>query len=299
MKSTAYRPALGGSRRGARGFTLIELLVSLAVIGLLLALLVPAVQSVRESGRGTQCRSNLHQVITAFNNYEQTYRAFPSNAFGPYYQAIGPFIEILPGQEEVAVYACPSETWADGSIRFGRVSYLPNNGVYQRRPGGDGILGSYKNPTSAQDITDGLSNTAALSERPVIPGTEVALAADPKNLSPQEQRWFVTVLPNEHDTIPAFADECEKSPRGKGFELMQDLVYHHVVPPNRLNCYNGWPDNEAVIPYALTAASDHPQGVNLTLADGSIRFVSDAIAREVWWAIGTRSGGESAGLSAL
>jgi prepilin-type N-terminal cleavage/methylation domain-containing protein/prepilin-type processing-associated H-X9-DG protein len=63
--------------RKLRGFTLVELLVVIAIIGILVALLLPAIQAAREAGRRTQCMNNLRQMGLAMLNYESSYRVFP------------------------------------------------------------------------------------------------------------------------------------------------------------------------------------------------------------------------------
>lgn len=94
----------GGAARGRRAFTLVELLVVIAIIGILVALLLPAVQAAREAARRTQCSNHLRQWGLALQTYHDVYRSFPmTNAqnYLPNVQGFSPQARLLPFVEQV------------------------------------------------------------------------------------------------------------------------------------------------------------------------------------------------------
>ena len=95
-------------RRAQHEFTLIELLVVIAIIGVLIALLLPAVQAAREAARRAQCTNNLKQLGLAMHNYESTHGVFPAafhGGFGNVYGNFTGYSALLPHLEQSALSA--------------------------------------------------------------------------------------------------------------------------------------------------------------------------------------------------
>ena len=200
----------------ARGFTLVELLVVIAIIGILVALLLPAVQSARESARRMSCQNNLKQLGLAVQNYHDTFKVFPPGCltqatFGPSATVyLLPFIEQkniydiydpalhsgasegttndLPGKIRPKMFVCPSEAHKRQDTVLGWTNYHMNYGtyVYGTEVKWDGIFGPNFPVAGAQalgrvgmhDVIDGTSHTSAFGE--VCNGPEPGIRMDRK-----------------------------------------------------------------------------------------------------------------------
>jgi prepilin-type N-terminal cleavage/methylation domain-containing protein/prepilin-type processing-associated H-X9-DG protein len=206
----------------------------------------------------------------------------------------------------VGTFLCPSDSNMPTTLQFGRLfpgnNYRLNAGVGTRdRPEGNSNLATLngQNPgrpcsfgpdvgglfflwssVRFSEILDGQSNTAAASE-------------DLKGDSVQDGRgtdWMElsdTFLFSEADCAAgAGAFRADAGRRWWADESFLDLFYHHWRTPNdtRPNCVNS-NANRAI----MSPKSYHPGGVNLLLADGAVRFVSNSVDQRVWWSIGSRN----------
>src|SRR5580704_14170018 len=269
----------------AAGFSLIELLVSMATVGVLLALLMPAVQSSREAARRTVCKNQLRQLGLALHLYHDAHRCFPPGSYvmGPSFpmqSGWGWGAMALPYIEQSAIYAridfglptgvgenlaliatpisffrCPSEVGPDfiSCAPIGDPPFQLASGNYC---GSEGVLSAMSAVRIAQ-ITDGTSQTLMLGERIVQPGGPTTL--------PFTSAWCGQV---------AFADEYD----------LRSVPYLLPDPNHPLN---GSPTDP------LCFGSRHQQGANFVLVDGSCMFLNNSIDGQVFTALGTADGGET------
>ena len=280
---------LAVERRG--GLSLIELIFVIGITGLLIALLIPAVQAAREAARRMTCSSNLRQIGLAIGNYVDVHEVFPRPHLR---QSLNGYLfaEIdlnQMSQKSIGVLACPSDPLSEESS--GNQSYYFNDGATLENSG-NGFVGtnnSKKRYLAPSDITDGLSNTAAASER--LPfDAFFRQDLNIRQLSSEQQRRIFFQTSQERQTLKEFAEECEQRRRKIVGAWLHNPIYNHAVPPNSSNCINGpWPSSTSD---AVPPMSQHPGGVELLKGDASVIFASNSISLNVWWSLGTRDGAE-------
>jgi prepilin-type N-terminal cleavage/methylation domain-containing protein/prepilin-type processing-associated H-X9-DG protein len=348
------RPGPNRPQPTACGFSLIELLVVTAIIAMLIALLLPAVQAAREVARRAQCVNNLKQIALAALNYEsangvlQPVSVWKTDGRGFCTSTgLGEFTRMLAHLEQQALYHavnfstdsfhpsnvtvaatalpvlwCPSEAAGplDEPLASDWYTYIPAGArqAHTSYAGCSGVAPVYQDGCSAPDwlaraeeaaanclfyrnsatrlpmITDGCSNTMMFSER-----AWSTLVVDPNDLGGTDFFWW-----------------------NSGYTW--DTAFSALTPPNALKRYLTEFNNGAFWVAIASVSSRHPSGVNVAMADGSVRFVKDTVSSwtlaadglpiglphndplyftgdygttkpGIWQALSTRAGGEVVG----
>jgi prepilin-type N-terminal cleavage/methylation domain-containing protein len=312
-----------------RGFTLVELLVVIAIVAVLIGFLVPAVQQVREAAARTQCANNLKQMGLAAHDYHDVnqhlppgvgyYPTAPNGVFGTYNFHLLPYLEQdnlfrsslgtvslpppdgptvvhYPGNnnvysQKVAVFLCPSDpsVGPDGvvtinGVPFGAACYAPNGCVAgQTNPPGP------QGKTRLLDISDGLSNTILHAEK--------YARCSNTTMAPPFQgggtAWaYCTSL-----AFPWQPPPMDLPPRGfgPGFAIaaFANLGAPDAVGPRSKFQVRPTPFEGNCDP--TRASTAHPGGVQVGLADGSVRTLGPGLSPDTWWAAVTPSAGEVLG----
>lgn len=310
-----------GSTRLCRtqtGFTLIELLVVVSVIGLLIALMLPAVQLARETARKAMCASNLRQIGLSLAQYTSTYQSFPAGQ-GDHGRSL--LVQLLPGLEQgvlynaingnlpiycdqnisvietrLGVFLCPSDA---SNLMGPATNYAGNAGrAYPELALAhfSGVFNDSDSPgeryVPVSGVSDGMTFTSALSEW---------LVGDRLRRDKKRDLYLPVSSVAGPTAARVFAERCRelalfqsdggKQPRGELWYsgIWRMTIYDHFLPVNSPSCMNTphsdiWGTN--------TASSLHSGGANTLFSDGHTGFVRESVDAEVWRALGTRNGGE-------
>lgn len=279
------------------GFTITELLVSLAISGLLMSFLVPAVQSARASALRTECRNHLKQIGLAIHVVQDAKQKLSSDPDVLYHHGMG-----VPGYDRRSslvnhefgpIFRCPADpnfktmdNWSSYQASTGALLGA-GNGYYQGRH--SAREGRFR---LASEFTDGLSQTAAYSEQAILTLAETLQPVDdpkkyalwlssPAWIAGVSEQQFVQACRNPENTaLPLFRPE-------------QRYGYTHLLTPNSRGCWNNAPVNDTRLEAYMPANSYHTGGVNVLFVDGHVSFISDSIDPVVWQATGTINGHES------
>ena len=306
-----------------RGFTLVELLVVIAIIGILVALLLPAIQAAREAARRAQCTNNLKQIALAVHNYHDTFNAFPPgsvrssnipNVNSWSTQHLSWLARILPFMEQQAIfdqidwarlqswnhapgntlrnidlacYRCPSDfSDARCSSSWAPTNYVGNGGAR---------AGHAYTTANTRGMFWDVHNTDAMAARmsDITDGTSTTLmASECKINEPWVCRGSCTYSACITGTDGVTRTSNEEGGRGYSWYRAYggwEYLFNTILPINdpltaNHECMSGSQDG------AYAARSRHPGGVNVAMADGSTKFVSENLALDVWRAASTIGG---------
>ena len=302
---------------GRAAFTLIELLVVIAIIAILIGLLVPAVQKVRDAAARTQCQNNLKQIGLALHNYHDTHKTFPANVRPSAVSTVRirwqtyllPFIEQqglfnnynqtvnwhepanLPvTSTKVAIYQCPAAPLPE------RLDGAPDNGWV-----GIVAVSDYASIYGVDQRLISLGIAGTFGDGLVSKTSKIRFADVSDGLS---NTIHVTESAGRPDLYRRGKLVQKNAVNGGGWcrpasEIWLSGSSADGTPgPCAVNCTNG-EDKGTTYPHPYygvdgtgQAYGFHASGVNALFGDGSVRFINQSVPINVFAAVVTRAGGE-------
>ncbi len=291
----------------APGFTLIELLVVIAIISVLIALLLPAVQSAREAARRSQCLNNLMQLGIALQNYESAHEAFPPGSVAakgpvldlPQGYGYGWLVQILPHMElrniynhfnlNVSLYDAPNSTTRTHLVK----TFLCPSDNGASRTVTDLSLTSYVGNHNGVEAPIDVKNTgmlflnSAVRVEDVIDGTSQTLFVGEKINDGLGLGWASGTRASLRNTGSGINRQNTPSLLPFGQAQLADIEVETVKPKSGQAGAQG-SERDFVGGYA----SRHPGGGNFLFGDGSVRFLKTTITPSVLTLLGNRGDGE-------
>lgn len=324
MKDLTIRPRRLNTRIPA-GFTLIEVLVVIFIIGLLAALLIPAVQSAREAARRIECVNNLKQLGLALHTYAERHNVLPAsyngNGFSLHAMILADLeqrslfnainfqvrnvqqsfmddgislgVNYTTAVTSLNVFQCPSNPQQSEDI-IAQTNYWGNAGYNTHQNGPNGIFveggGIGIDPRRALSlavITDGTSSTVALAEVPVGQQSQIA-SRDPRILSFE----FPVEPPRTFDRVTIGCEGQDPSTGNLYYLKHGEWIVGQFG--STLFDFALRPTGRSCNTTLWGAGSYHsPSGTNCAFADGHVQYIKETVSRSTWRAMATYAGNET------